>query len=89
MYSPYYFLGQHEELLVVSQVAVFVVSHPAVVPGGQQDSFTAAGAGWKNTLNPMMPAAARMTTAKIIFDSMLFFFGGQQFPSHPQSPGLF
>jgi hypothetical protein len=85
MCSWRYFLGQQDEPLAVSQVAVFVVSQPAGDPGGQHDSFGAAGAEGLKSLKAVIPIAAMMMTTQRMVTNGFFFFGGQQLPSQPQS----
>ena len=90
MYPYCNYLGQHDEpfvvsqvvVFVVSQVVVFVVSQPVEFFAGQQDSLTAAGAGLLTSLNAITPMAASSMIVKITLGVMLFFFGGQQLPSH-------
>jgi len=85
MYSPDYFLGQQEELLVVSSHPAVAVSHAAVDPGGQHASFAGAGTVGEVSLNATTPSAAMITTAKKTALKRLLFFGGQQLSPQPQS----
>jgi hypothetical protein len=82
------YFGQQDEPLVVSQ--------PDFDPEesdqeGEFGSFTtcmvAAGACGvaKKSFVAIIPAAASITIVKMTFGHQLFFFGGQQSPSHPQS----
>jgi hypothetical protein len=80
-----YFLGQQDELLLESQGSVFVVSLVADDPGGQHDSFAEAVTGRCVSLKATMPIAAITMIAKRKILIRLFFLGGQQLPSHPQS----
>jgi hypothetical protein len=85
-----FYLPQHDDPLVVSQVAPdlqlsahfgefgsltiwLFVTGEAGACGGVNTSFAA-----------IIQRAARITTVKMIFGQMLFFFGGQQSPSQLQ-----
>ncbi|HNW74604.1 MAG TPA: hypothetical protein PKN44_13325 [Bacteroidales bacterium] len=85
------YLPQHDEPLVVSQPEPDLQLSAHL---GEFGSLTTwlfiagdAGAGGEvnNSLAAIIPMAARITIVKMIFGQMLFFFGGQQFPSQPQS----